>query len=226
MAHTKKTKGPAIPESQRIKYVLDDIEDSFQKLQGLLRKHQREPLSEAEIQALSVYWDDFAKDLIKLVHLDNTQLHHPYVQHYLLSWPKNKDFVRKLHRGLETGVKRQIKEKELPILVGIYEGEEKGCSLHQTQRGLERKGLIKSMSRQAFHKLAKRLLSSTGGKGPFYNPSALPPKPEHLPEHVQEAWDKAAKNLQELSTTPEKQKELYDSIERRRSIQKAATGKS
>lgn len=177
-------------------------------------------MSKAKLQALSVYWDDFAKDLIKLVHLDNTQLHHPYVQHCLLSWPKNKGFLRKLHRGVETGVKRQIKETELPTLVAIYEGQEKGCSLHQTQRGLECKGLIKSMSPQAFHKLAKRLLSSGGGKGPFYNPSALPPKPEHLPEHVQEAWDKAAKNLTELRAAPEREKELKEHIEWRRSIQK------
>jgi len=216
MARAKKTKKPAIPQSERIKNALKFAEDSFQSLQDFVQKHRDKPLSEEQKQEWSRFWDQLEEDLIKLVHLDNTQLYHPFVQHYLLSWPKNKDFLRELHRGLETGIKNRIKANELSILVALHEGREKGQSLHQIQRTLERQGLIKHISRQAFHKLRSRTLSSGDGKGPFYNQSALPPKPQCSPKHVKEAWAKADRVLRELGTRPEAKEELDDYIEERR----------
>lgn len=212
MAGRGNPKKPAIPKSQRAKHVLDDVQDYFDDLKKWFGK----PLSDDAEQA----YRELEKSLIKLVHLDNTQLYHPYVRHYLLSWPKNKDFLRKLHRGLEIGIKRTIKETTLPTLVAICEGQKKGWSLHRTQRNLEAKKLIKPMSRQAFQKMTTRLLSMGGGRGLFYNPSALPQRPKDLPAHVKAAWEQAAKNLQELHTTPERQKGLEEYIEWRRSTQR------
>lgn len=230
----KQTKRPAIPQSERIKYRLDDLEDAFE---GVKRYHGGPPSPEAE-EALR----DFDEALKKLVRLDNTQLHHPFVQ-ARLSFPRQKDFLASLHskRRLETKVKRQIKPKEMQILselhkreeklrsflenekgridptkIALYEREEKRYSLSWVQRSLERKGLIKSMSRQAFHKLAKRLLASGGSKGPFYNPCVLPPKPTRLPKRVKEAWERAEKQLRDLRTTPEAKAKLDEYIESRR----------
>jgi hypothetical protein len=59
---------------------------------------------------LSLYYanlDNFGEMLAELVHLDNRQLYHPFVQ-WLLSSQRSKEFLRKLHRGLEVGVKRGL----------------------------------------------------------------------------------------------------------------------
>lgn len=204
MAQKEQTKKPAIPQSGRIKYALDDVEDNFQNLK---KYFGQSPSPEAEIA-----YEEFEKALIKLVHLDNTQLYHPYVQYYLLSWPNNKDFLRKLHRGLETGVRRQITWQKLWILVALDEGEEKGQSLHQIQSTLEKRGNIMPMSPQNFYKLVNKLRSDDG-TGNF--PLALPPKPKDLPPNVNDAWDKARKNLHALRTSPEAKKRFDDYIQER-----------
>lgn len=113
-----------IPQGQRIKHRLQDLEDAFIKLveyrKGLFERSRRaredfqnlvEQYGGGEAwENVNNYWMGLkeCRDLaVDVVHLDNTQLHHPVVQWLLESTP-SKDFLRELHRGLETGVKRGI----------------------------------------------------------------------------------------------------------------------
>src|SRR5262249_46765782 len=94
----------------RIKNELSLVEQSFQDFQEVVRKHRGKSMTEdcEEARELERYYDQFEDNLVNLVHEQTVQLNHPYVRHYLLSWPANKDFLRKLHRGLETEISRQL----------------------------------------------------------------------------------------------------------------------
>src|SRR6516162_9330684 len=135
-------------QSQRIKGALNLAEQSFRGLQDVVHKFLGKSLAEDcdELQEVNRHLEQLQDDLIKLVHLDNSQLHHPYVRHYLLSWPNSKDLLYSLHRGLEVGVKRQIAEWELPIVVALQEADDavKRDSLRRIQRNLIDAGAIKS----------------------------------------------------------------------------------
>jgi hypothetical protein len=207
----------------RVTNAIQLAELSFQDLQVIVQKYRGKAISEGtpEIAEVTRYFEQLEEDLISLVHLDNTQLYHPYVRHYLLSWPNNKRFLRKLHRGLEVGVRRQITEKELVILIAIFDGQEKRWSLHRIQKSLENKGLIGCLSRQAFHKLVKRLLS-LAGRTDFYNASAVPQKPRNRSALVEKALENASANLQALYNAAGSRevidREIQDRSERRKKL--------
>ncbi len=122
-------KKPAIPREQRTKGKLQELEGVFSDLleyrrrlinrQELLKQYRKEPQKiskplpkfyggEEPLLEVEEYYDalEECRELTKkLVRLDNTQLHHPFVQ-FLLEGPRSKDFLRWLHRGLEKDVKR------------------------------------------------------------------------------------------------------------------------
>jgi hypothetical protein len=204
----------------RVSNAIKLVECSFQELQTVVQKYRGRPIVEGgyEVAEVNRYFEQFEEDLIKLVYLDNTQLGHPYVRHYLLSWPNNKDFLRKLHRGLEVGVRRQITERELIILAAIYDGQETRRSLRQIQRSLGRKGLVPHMSYQAFHKLATKLLASRHHTD-FYSKAALP---KGLDKIESEFWTRAADNLKRLRDSSEHREvieaEIKNKSERREKI--------
>src|SRR5262249_23077432 len=120
-------------QSPKVKGALILVEQSFQSLLNIVRKHRGKSLAEdsEEIQEFSRYYGQLEEDLVNLVHEQTVQLWHPYVRHYLFRWPDNKDFLRNLHRGLEKGVRRQMKESDLSVLVAIWEGQEKKWSLRR-----------------------------------------------------------------------------------------------
>jgi hypothetical protein len=160
MSYTKRQKQaqkPALPQTQRVKYVLEDVEDLYQQLISLDGKPAGD---EGEI-----VWKNYVKACIRLVHLDNSQLKNPALQP-LLSSPKVKgrNLLRKIHRGLEKGVQRPLTEKEIEVSKAIEDGFNEGHSLQQILNRLTRpkrlgdKPLLKRMSIQNFYKLKTRLL--------------------------------------------------------------------
>jgi len=220
----KKTRGGSIPQSVRTKYVLEDLKEQRKKLSdaylGFVRYRldlQRQTLMRFNGKHLTIedanqYWtllEEFKKLLLKLVHLDNRQLFHPFVQAQLEE-ANSRVFLRKLHRGLETGVKtgleavkgvegegenkivntymilNVLRKDLLKLKVDSFNSQRiKPKSYEQIQRYLEHKGFIKPMTRQNFHQLATRLLSLTDRPGPLYNPKAIPQKPtKSRPEWV------------------------------------------
>jgi hypothetical protein len=108
----KKTKRPAekpaIPQAQRIKHALQDMEDAHECLQQM---H-----GSTDESRVAIAWDDYVDACRKLVSLDNSQLKNPLLRP-LLNCPevKGKRFLRKIHRGLEKGIKRPLTMAEVII---------------------------------------------------------------------------------------------------------------
>ncbi len=217
-------KKPAIPQSQRTKNLLEEAEESFISLMGSRKKiggYHYGPNDHFPMENMDFYYaqlEEFAEVLIKLVHLDNKQLHHPFVQ-WIINSRVSKDFLRKLHRGLEVGVKRGLENVDVKGIKG--KGEEKLVntimvlnslrverdlyaripesqpkSYIEIQKDLEHRGFIKHMSRQAFHKMALNLQSTHPRSGPPYNAKALPIPPKKAPT----AWNRAQELIQQANT--------------------------
>ncbi len=232
MVNTKKASKPAIPQPQRIKHALDDLENAFIALsrtdtEEVLEKHEAmtgDKLLRCQCNLCGYY--DAAK---KLVRLDNFQLYHPLVE-AIYSFPRQWDFLRSFHRKLATGVKLPLKnvawitgkgdtriENTLTVLNELTAGrifykEQKRLkrpqSFEQIQKSLEARGLIVHMCRTAFIEAAKRFMEfAKGGIGPFFNVSARPRLPRNLPESVKEAWNRARQILYDLRWTREAKQE-------------------
>ena len=150
-------KKPAIPQAQRIKHALQDVEDAHDCLYKL---H-----GDTDENRVAIAWNDYVDACIKLVSLDNSQLKNPLLQPLLSSKKvKGKDLLRKIHRGLEKGVKRALTEKEIYISKAIYDGFNESRSLQDILNRLTRpsnagvKPILKKMSLENFRKLKNRLL--------------------------------------------------------------------
>ncbi len=68
-----------------------------------------------------------------------------------------RDVLRSAKRGLETSVKRPMKEKDLRIWASIKELRDAGKSWESIRRILINRGDLPRMTRQAFHMLLARL---------------------------------------------------------------------
>jgi hypothetical protein len=218
---------PEKSKTRNIQNSLRLVEDSFQSLMAVVQKHRGRSITPDSHEAQEIHkaYDKLETELIALVHQQTLQLHHPYVRYYLMSWPGDKDFLRKLHRGLETGIRREMKPCHLLILLALWEGHGKHYwSLHRIQKSLENRNLTKRRSPQAFTKLAKKLLSLRGIQGPFYNPLAVP-KLEDIPEYIKKWWGKADANLRENRLSPEVRKLMEDELEEEHERRRSHFGK-
>jgi len=199
---------------------LNLVEKSAQEFFAIVKKNRGAPLGSPGASEVDARYYHFEADLIALVHQHTLQLNHPYVRHYLLSWPKQKDFLRLLHRGLEKAVKRQMALSDVIVLDAVWKGQDKGWSLHRIQESLAQKNLIPHVIPEAFRKRVKKLLSMTGGQWPFYNTAALP-KAEDIPTYIREFWDKAEANLRGLLDVPEDRQAIEDYIREKRELREA-----
>jgi len=101
-------KGGAISQATRIKGALRDVKDDLGNIAELRKLFAEEPGQKYEaVETYYRYLEQLGDDVVRLVHLDNDQLHHSAVQ-WLLSSPRSKEFLRKLHWGLETGINRGV----------------------------------------------------------------------------------------------------------------------
>ena len=115
-----------ISNPKTIRDSLNLVEKSAQEFFARAKKHAGAPLGSPAAEAMKAGYYHWEAELFALVHQQTLQLNHPYVRHYLLRWPRMKDDLRLLHRGLEKGVKRQMKPCDVMVLVAVWEGQEKG----------------------------------------------------------------------------------------------------
>jgi len=158
-------------------------------------QYSGENLGFDDIKNYYAHLDTVGEIASELVHLDNGQVHHPIVL-LLLQGRRSRHFLRKLHRGLERGVKSDL--SSIKGLVG-ESNEEKfanavmvlnivnhksEASFSEVQKELEspvkdkvgsviRKPLIRKMSRQNFHKMVNRMFLLTTNRA-SYNIDAIP----------------------------------------------------
>lgn len=214
-ARQRSQKRPAIPQEKRTKYKLEELHDAFANMIECRKRIGRDQAyGKEQWEEVNAYFDalkEVGGYAVRLVRLDNTQLYHPIVQ-FLLKSGRRKSFLKRLHRGLEVGVKDYLGKVKgvlgegetkfaFAVMVLNVLNTKKSTSYTQKQRYLTRKGWIKRMSPQAFHKMARRMLvASKDSGGPRYNLKALPIRPKKiLPE-----WSRAQKLVEDWSRIEEK----------------------
>lgn len=201
------SKKPPTAQSERVKEAASDVawmhEDLLVEFKQLLKVealHKEGKVPEIRLESARVDYQNAFKwsmeAVKKLVRLDNQFLKHPLIQAYLLY--TSREGLRKFHRGLEKGKKRPLTLEESKILNTLIEEMDKGGEgwIERARKALVNRRIIKkgSMSRQAFHKRAQRLLSSVrvydafsrsaipAGEIPDYVMDALPNSPTPPPD--------------------------------------------